>query len=88
MHTRTDKKHGDVVVGSTAFLGSVSLQFRASNSRRIWIGKWWKPWTWARRGTRIEDAELLSMDILPNIAMSHGEDGGSSSPSESSPLAL
>jgi len=39
-----------------------SMGFRIKKSHRIWLGKWWKPWTWRKYGTIIDDIELREIN--------------------------
>jgi len=33
-------------------------------NKKIWMGKWYKPWTWFKFGYVIEDFNLISIDMV------------------------
>ncbi len=41
----------------------IRVQGTASDIKKIWVVKWYKPWTWLRRGWSMYNVELTSMKI-------------------------
>lgn len=42
----------------------VGVGGRIREGGRIWIGKWYKPWTWLKFGYEIRDYELREMSFV------------------------
>ena len=41
----------------------IKVRGTADNIKRAWLVKWYKPWTWLRRGWSMYNVELTSMKI-------------------------
>ncbi len=41
----------------------IKVQGTASDIKKMWVVKWYKPWTWLRRGWSMYNIEVISIKI-------------------------
>jgi len=47
---------------------AIGIGGKIKESKKIWLGKWYKPWTWFKYGFEIKDFELMEFSFVPDFS--------------------